>query len=142
MPRNRTSARLALVSLPYSSKCSAILTLALTLLACLLWGGVSSGQATTSVRGTVTDPTGNAVVGASVVLANAESKTDRSVTTGEQGEYQFLLIPPGTYTLTVKAAGFRSYEQKAVVLLVNTPATGSGAGTLSKHLRDTEGLAL
>jgi hypothetical protein len=59
------------------------------------------------------------------VLGNAESKTERSVTTGAQGEYQFLFIPPGTYTLTVAAPGFRKYEQKDLALLVNTPATAN-----------------
>ena len=44
---------------------------------------------------------------------------------GGQGEYQFLLIPPGTYTLHVTASGFRSYEQKGLALLVNTPATAN-----------------
>src|SRR6202163_4816612 len=82
-------------------------------------------QATTSLRGTVTDPDGKAVTGANVVLANAESRTERTVTTGNQGEYQFLLVPPGRYTLTVKAAGFRGYEQTNLVLLVSTPATAN-----------------
>jgi hypothetical protein len=91
----------------------------------MLGTGLALGQATTSVRGTVTDPDGNAVVGANVVLANAESKTERTATTGGQGEYQFLLIPPGTYTLRVMAAGFRGYEQKGLALLVNTPATAN-----------------
>src|SRR5712671_1394789 len=87
--------------------------------------GLAAGQATTSVRGTVTDPDAKAVVGASVALASAESKTERTVITGSQGEYQFLLIPPGTYTLHVAAAGFRGYEQKSIELLVNTPATAN-----------------
>ncbi len=91
----------------------------------MLAGGIAVGQATTSVRGTVTDPAGNAIVGANVALANAESKTERAATTGGQGEYQFLLIPPGTYTLRVTAGGFRSYEQKGLALLVNTPATAN-----------------
>jgi Carboxypeptidase regulatory-like domain len=99
--------------------------MALTFLACMLGTGLALGQTTTSVRGTVTDPNGNAIVGANVVLANAESKTERTATTGDQGEYQFLLIPPGTYILHVTAAGFRSYEQKGLVLLVNTPATAN-----------------
>src|ERR1700674_867467 len=81
--------------------------------------------ATASLRGTVTDPDGKAVTGADVVLANAESRTERTVTTGNQGEYQFLLVPSGSYTLTVKAAGFRGYEQRNLVLLVNTPATAN-----------------
>ena len=80
-------------------------------------------QASTSLRGTITDPSGSAVAGATVVLANAESKTERTATTGEQGGYQFLFIPPGTYSLTVTATGFRLYKLAGVQLLVNTPAT-------------------
>jgi hypothetical protein len=100
---------------------SSILTL--ILFACVLGSGFAAAQATTSVRGTVTDPHGNVVVGANVVLANAESKRERTAKTGPQGEYQFLLIPPGTYTLSVIASGFIGYEQKDLALLVNTPAT-------------------
>ncbi len=65
------------------------------------------------------------MAGAGVVLSSAETKTARNVTTGDQGEYQFLLVPPGTYTLTVTATGFRRYEQKDLALLVNTPATAN-----------------
>jgi len=83
----------------------------------------AAGQATTSLRGTVTDPSGKAVAGASVVLSSAEIKTVRNVTTGDQGEYQILLVPPGTYVLSVTAPGFRRHEQKDLALLVNTPAT-------------------
>lgn len=99
--------------------------LVVSLFACLLHGSLAWGQATTSLRGTVTDPDGNAVVSAKLVVANAESKTERTVNTGAQGEYQFLLIPPGTYTLSVTAPGFRGYEQKGLALLVNTPATAN-----------------
>ncbi len=126
MPIETALARLALVFLSRSSQSSLISsTLALTLFACVLGSGLAVGQATTSVRGTVTDPDGNAVVGAKVLLANAESRTERTAPTGGQGEYQFLLIPPGTYTLHVTASGFRSYEQKGLALLVNTPATAN-----------------
>jgi Carboxypeptidase regulatory-like domain len=97
--------------------------IALVLLAMLMGTSVAWGQAATSLRGSVTDPSGKAVAGASVVLSSAEIKTVRNVTTGDQGEYQFLLVPPGTYVLSVTAAGFRRYEQKDLALLVNTPAT-------------------
>ncbi len=98
---------------------------AVALLALLSVGSWTWGQSTTSLRGTVVDPSGKAVVGASVVLANSESKTERAATTGEQGEYQFLLVPPGTYRLAVTASGFRRYEQTDLQLLVNTPATAN-----------------
>lgn len=104
---------------------TAFITLSLFLVIAVLGTRLASGQSTTSLRGTVTDPDGNAVVGANVVLADAESKSARSATTGSQGEYQFLLIPPGTYTLTVTSPGFRGYEQKSLQLLVNTPATAN-----------------
>ncbi len=100
-------------------------TVALVLLAMLTSISAAWGQATTSLRGTVTDPSGKAVAGAGVVLSSAETKTARNVTTGDQGEYQFLLVPPGTYTLSVTAPGFRRYEQKDLALLVNTPATAN-----------------
>src|SRR6202166_617487 len=108
-----------------SLRTSCTLIAAGPLLAFLLLASVAWGQATTSVRGSVTDPGANALLGASVVLANSESKTERTATTRDQGEYQFLFVPPGTYTLTVKAAGFRDYEQKGLTLLVNTPATAN-----------------
>ena len=100
--------------------CTFLLLLAMFLSARTVWG-----QATTSVRGSITDPSGRAVVGATVTLANSESKTERTTTTGEQGEYQFLLLQPGTYTLTVTAAGFASSQQTGLSLLVNTPATAN-----------------
>src|ERR1700675_2655158 len=108
-----------------SLRTSRSLIAAVALLTLLLLPSVAWGQATTSVRGSVTDPGGSALVGASVVLANPESKTERTATTRDQGEYQFLFVPPGTYMLSVKAAGFRNYEQKGLTLLVNTPATAN-----------------
>ena len=84
---------------------------------------LSWGQATTSVRGSVSDPSGSAIGGATVLLSNPESQTVRTATTGAQGEYQFLFVPPGTYTLTVTAQGFARNEQTGLQLLVNTPAT-------------------
>ena len=77
----------------------------------------------TSLRGTVTDPSGSVVPGATVVLKNTELNTQRTVTTSSVGEYQFLLLPPGTYSLTVTASGFERYQQTRLPLLVNTPAT-------------------
>jgi len=104
--------------------CARILrTMTPVLLAMLASVSAAWGQATTSLRGTVTDPSGKAVAGAAVVLSSSEIKTARNITTGDQGEYQFLLVPPGTYVLSVTAPGFRRYEQKDLALLVNTPAT-------------------
>ncbi|HEV2114011.1 MAG TPA: carboxypeptidase-like regulatory domain-containing protein, partial [Terriglobales bacterium] len=82
-------------------------------------------QATASLRGTITDPSGSAVAGAAVVLSNPGLNIVRSATSGTQGEYQFIQLPPGAYTLSVKAAGFSGYEQTGLELLVNTPASAN-----------------
>ena len=79
----------------------------------------------TSLRGTVTDPTGGVIAGATVTLENTESNTRRTATTGTQGEYQFLFVPPGTYSLAVANTGFELYKQIGIQLLVNTPATAN-----------------
>ncbi|MBP1598665.1 MAG: hypothetical protein H6Q05_4042 [Acidobacteria bacterium] len=84
----------------------------------VLWG-----QATTSLRGTVTDPTGAVVPGATVAIKSAETDLTRTTQTGMAGTYEFLQIPPGTYTLTVTATGFAGHERTALRLEVATPAT-------------------
>jgi len=76
-----------------------------------------------SLQGTVTDPSGSAISGASVLLSSNESKLERTMVTGTQGEYRLFALSPGTYTLTVTAKGFSRYEQTDLQLLVNTPAT-------------------
>jgi Carboxypeptidase regulatory-like domain len=77
----------------------------------------------TSLQGTVIDPSGAAIAGAAVILVNTELKTERSVVTDAQGEYHFPFLSPGTYTLKIGANGFAAYEQKGLQLLVSTPAT-------------------
>ncbi len=120
---NRTS-RLAGLSHFFSRERIAMAgALALALLAQLIAGGIARGQATTSLRGTVTDSSGGYVGGASVTLTNPESKNVRTATTGDDGGYQFLFLPPGTYTLDVAATGFQKYQQTGLQLLVNTPVT-------------------
>src|SRR5215470_1406170 len=89
----------------------------------LVLSNFAFSQASSSLQGTVTDPSASAVAGADVVLAQDASKTVRTTTTGPQGEFRFLALPPGTYTLTVTAKGFAHYMQQGLQLLVNTPAT-------------------
>ena len=86
-------------------------------------GSALAQTSSTSLQGTVSDPSGSAIQGATAVLVNAGSMAERATVTGGQGEYNFLALPPGTYTLTISAKGFTRYEQKDIQLLVNTPAT-------------------
>jgi len=79
--------------------------------------------ATTSLRGTVSDPKGAVVSGAIVTISNPATGFVRTGKSDNQGNYQFLELPPATYDLTVEVQGFAQLKQTGVQLLVATPAT-------------------
>src|SRR5215472_2720230 len=76
------------------------------------------GQATTSLRGLVTDQSGGAVPGAQVKLTNPATGLERTARSGGDGVYEFLQVQPGAYRLSITAEGFRHYERTDVELLV------------------------
>ena len=80
-------------------------------------------QDTTTLSGTVADPTGKVISGATVTATNTANGTARSVTTGDNGAYVFTQITPGTYSLRAEAPGFKVSVQDNLELLVKTPAT-------------------
>jgi len=82
-----------------------------------------SQTASTSVRGTVSDPQGAVVAGATAALKNPATGFSRSTTTDDRGFYQLIQVPPGTYTLTITKPGFAVTKQESLQLLVDVPAT-------------------
>ncbi|MGA2631661.1 MAG: carboxypeptidase regulatory-like domain-containing protein, partial [Terriglobia bacterium] len=75
---------------------------------------------TASVWGTVHDPSGAVVAGASVILRNPGTGLRRQVTTDATGGYEFLALPVGRgYVLEAEAPGFRKYVQSDLHLVVN-----------------------
>src|ERR1035441_7967424 len=88
---------------------------ALTLFAaCLLGQTVSSG-----LQGTVMDPANAVVPGATVTLTNSDTGTTRVTTTDSTGLFRFLDLAPDTYSVSVKATGFKGYTQNTIVLAAN-----------------------
>src|SRR5215470_10190484 len=73
-----------------------------------------TGSAT--VRGLVKDPSGAVVPKASVTLTNDATKFERKAKTTEEGVYNFSSLDPGTYSLKVEAQGFKTYEQKGIIV--------------------------
>ncbi|MGB6899439.1 MAG: carboxypeptidase-like regulatory domain-containing protein, partial [Candidatus Acidiferrum sp.] len=67
------------------------------------------GQAasTGTVAGTVTDPSGGAVVGATVTLIDTATNISRTETTNDTGRYFFANVVPSVYNATVSKTGFR-----------------------------------
>ena len=78
---------------------------------------------TGKIAGTVTDSSGGAVPNAAVSAKSSALLAERTTRTGEDGSYLFDLLPPGTYELTVSAAGFNTYTQTGIVLTAGFTAT-------------------
>jgi hypothetical protein len=74
------------------------------------------------LRGTVSDSSGAVVSGAQVNLDEPASGFHQARTTGSDGSYSFLQIPPAKYIIKVTGAGF-GQQSKQAELLVNQPAT-------------------
>ena len=89
----------------------------------LFCAGVAYPQATTSLRGTVTDSQSAVVPQVVVTLVNSENGSTRQTLTNSVGEYQFVQIAPGTYNVSAEKPGFTTARQNGIKLLVNTPAT-------------------
>src|SRR5580700_8456222 len=82
----------------------------LTALFFLLFASLAFGQGGTgTITGTVTDPTGLAVAGANVEARNIDTSVVYSGASTAAGNYAIANLPVGTYELTVKVAGFKTY---------------------------------
>ena len=76
-----------------------------------------------TMAGTVTDPTGAAIVGATVTVTNGSTGFRQLAMTGGQGQYRVPLVPMGSYAVTVEHAGFRKWATEGVVVNINTVVT-------------------
>src|SRR5215204_2869718 len=85
-------------------------------LACLPAGAQTI---TGSITGTVTDPAGGALVGATVTLVNEKTGESRNVNTNDDGRFNFAAVQPGVYTVKVEQTGFQRYERTNTVLSAN-----------------------
>src|SRR5215510_6897891 len=97
-------------------------SLSLLSLSLLFLAGGARAQSivTGAVSGTVTDASGAIITGAKVTLTNESTQEMQSVSTNDSGVYQFPLLKPGRYAVSVEKIGFRRIGQKADVLLGQT----------------------
>ena len=80
------------------------------------------GGATTTLSGTVSDPSGAVIPGAAVVVKNNATATEYNATTNEQGTFTVPAVDPGGYTVTVTLMGFKTAVLNNVQVLAATPA--------------------
>jgi len=76
----------------------------------ILFGSVIPGnvpaEIPVSLKGTVSDPAGNPISQAAVIVFNLTTEVKQSTRTGTRGEFVFEQLPPGPYVLKARASGF------------------------------------
>jgi hypothetical protein len=87
-----------------------------------------------NVTGTVTDPSGGVIAGASVSIHNPVSGLERTTTTDASGNFSFANVPFNPYHLAISAAGFGAYAQdidvrSSVPLALKIPLTIAGSSS-------------
>jgi hypothetical protein len=80
--------------------------------------GFAQGASTGDLHVTVKDPKGSLVSNATVTARDQAKGLERSGTGNGRGEYDVLLLPPGTYQVTVEAAGFAKTTVENVAITV------------------------
>ncbi|HXS98091.1 MAG TPA: carboxypeptidase regulatory-like domain-containing protein [Candidatus Limnocylindrales bacterium] len=78
---------------------------------------------TALLNGTVTDPSGAAVPGASISVSNTENGQLVQTNTNEKGDYSFPSMPAGNYRVTVTKEGFKAGVKENVNMQAGVPAT-------------------
>jgi hypothetical protein len=71
-------------------------------------------QATGTLTGTVADPTGAVVPGATVIMKNDSSGDERKTVSNNDGFFSISAVQPGDYTVRIVAKGFEAYKQEGV----------------------------
>src|SRR5688572_7060302 len=69
-----------------------------------------------TIRGTVTDPQGGAVAGASILIVDESTGVPRTAETDSEGRYEATNLRPGTYRVEVVTSSFKKAEQTGIVV--------------------------
>jgi len=92
--------------------------------AVLCWAVCASGVALAqefrgSILGRITDASSAVVPGAAVVVTNEETNVSVETRTNQEGSYNVPYLPPGRYRISVSAPGFRTAEQRGILVQIN-----------------------
>jgi hypothetical protein len=92
---------------------------------------------TGAISGTVRDRAQAVVAGAKVRIVNVKTNVGQESTTAADGSYHFLALQPGSYSVTVTAAGFQTYSDNGITLQVNDQLridVTLQVGTVAEHI--------
>jgi Carboxypeptidase regulatory-like domain/TonB-dependent Receptor Plug Domain/TonB dependent receptor len=101
---------------------NSVFLLCLPLIVTLTCAPAPAQTVDTAIIGTITDSSGAAIPGATVVVSSSATGIKKQAVTGSGGEYTINYLTPGNFDVTVSANGFRSAEQTNIVLQINQQA--------------------
>jgi hypothetical protein len=84
----------------------------------VLHSATAWAQFTSGIEGTVSDPTGAVVPGATVTIKNEETGASQTVQTQDSGSFRFTTLPSSAFTVSVAAQGFKTTVQEHIQLPV------------------------
>jgi outer membrane receptor protein involved in Fe transport len=79
------------------------------------------------VVGTVVDPNGAGITGATIKITNAETGVNRTTVSQENGSFRLDAVDPGSYTVEISAGGFKTSTRANVLVAAAQTADVSGA---------------
>ncbi|MGH9687249.1 MAG: carboxypeptidase regulatory-like domain-containing protein [Candidatus Acidiferrales bacterium] len=79
---------------------------------------LAQSSSTGAITGTVTDQTGAVIAGATVTITSLATGQTRTATTDANGSYKFGLLPPGDFSATFSATGFKTSTVSSVTVNV------------------------
>ncbi|HWY52871.1 MAG TPA: carboxypeptidase regulatory-like domain-containing protein [Terriglobales bacterium] len=85
----------------------------------LILGAVCFAGVSASISGTVRDPSGATIAGATVTASNTDTGFSQSQKTNSAGFYSFQTLPLGHYEVSVQQPGFKGYKKTGLVLDVD-----------------------
>jgi len=105
-----------------SRRFSVALVLSLTVALAAAGRSALAQEVTASIVGTVTDSSGAPITGADVTATDTDRGTVLTVKTNDQGAYNLLRLPIGSYTVKVTASGFQTATHAPFTLVLNQTA--------------------
>jgi hypothetical protein len=89
----------------------------------ILFASAAAAQTSSSLNGSVTDPSGAFVSGANVTVEKANTGLERSASSDNSGRFEFVALPVGDYQVTATGQGFAPARRTGIQLVVGQDAT-------------------
>jgi hypothetical protein len=117
--------------------CTLLLVLGIPFLLTIPQPAAAQSLISGDIAGSVTDPSGAAIQGATVTATNTGTGLVKTVQTGSAGDYKIGLLPVGQYTVSIAAPNFQTVQQTVSVTIGQT-ATMNAALQVAKGATTVE----